>query len=290
MTYVEAMSEIQKCSIDALKVVQSTQIASLAATRDLTAALIITPPLALFGVPPLITAMANLTSSIAFALLEGQIACAKSVTETLVAPMRTLSAAAQPLALTGEAAVEVLPAVSARPVTAPRETVVDVEPIDEAILVEAIQPIDVSGVSEVSHVWAQETSAAPASTAEVADVPAVEFATAHAEVAASPAAALDVVDEPSEAVALTTDVAEPAIEVEPLASADPQSHFVEPPSVGDEQFETAELLANMLPPPDLAGPGPAAPAPSKAAVKKKEPAGETAAPNAHARSKRRPSK
>jgi len=281
MTYVEAMSEIQKSSIEALKVVQSTQIASLQATRDLTAALIITPPLALFGVPPLITAMANLTRSVAFQLLEGQIACAKSVTETLVAPMRALSPAPpQALALTGETTLEVLPAITATLVTVPRKTVVDVEPIDEAILVEATQAADVSEVS------AQRTNAAPAAV-ETAEEPAVELAARHAEVAASPAALevadapLEVADDaPLEAAALTTElVRPPAIEVEP-------------PVAADEQIGTADVLAKTLPPPNLAAPGPAAGAPSKAtaAAKKKKAAEKPASPSAGARSKRRPSK
>ena len=66
MTYVEAISEFQKRSINALKVAQSTQIASLRATRDYAAAFV-APPMALW------------------------IACSKSFADTLAIPVRALT-------------------------------------------------------------------------------------------------------------------------------------------------------------------------------------------------------
>jgi hypothetical protein len=104
---VEAISEIQKRSVEALRVVQSTQIASLRATRDLAAAFA-APPLALW------------------------VACAKNMAETLVAPMRPLDV------LPAQAAAAALPDVprlvgSMRAPEASPDTAAEPELVTEAI-------------------------------------------------------------------------------------------------------------------------------------------------------------
>jgi hypothetical protein len=297
MTYVEAIREIQKRGFDALKVVQTAQIASLQATRDLTEALI-TPPLALLGVPPFMTAMANLTRSVAFQLLDQQIACAKTVTETLVGPMRSLSLApAQPLAFTNAAPLEALPVVTEIPILTTLETVDDVERIDEAILVDPTQAVDLreatpnAGEAELAgDTPLASLGEAPAAAIETAEKPiatvdvqanVAQADVAQADVAEPTAVAIHTAAEPVEAVevvALQTDVAEPPVALHTHV-AEPATLHADPANV-----ETAEVLAKMLPPPIDSAPAPRASAPNPSAKKPKTPAPT----NNRAKSKRRP--
>jgi hypothetical protein len=319
MTYLEAVSEIQKRSVDALKVLQSTQIASLQATRDLTAALMAPP---LIGVPPLITAMANLTRTVAFQLLEQQIACAKSVTETLVAPVRALSTTVhEPLALTGTAELEALPRITPAPApTAVLETV-DAEHIEEAIIVEAKQAVEVQAAAidgavevpvavidaavEPEHASAAMLEEPPATTIGQVTEP-IEAAAPQSQAVepyvAEPHAAEPHAAESHSAESLATAAlaaeAEPIVEniSEPLDMAASQGVVSEPSglhvelagieSAAPEALDTADVLAKTLPPPKIAAPGPIE-STAKAAEKKSKSA---AAPGNRAKSKRRPGK
>ena len=81
ITYLDAISQIQRRGIEALKAAQSTQLASLRASRDIALAASRTAPL---GVSPFVSAISELTTSFTFALLEQQVAYAKKITDSLV--------------------------------------------------------------------------------------------------------------------------------------------------------------------------------------------------------------
>jgi hypothetical protein len=172
MTYVEAISEIQKRSVEALKVVQSTQIASLRATRDLAAALAV-PPLALW------------------------MACAKNMAETLGAPQRPLD---EPLAQAAAALPDV--PVLVGPVLVP-EASLDIAAKPELVIEPLAAELDQAGdtalplLSEASaatlesvesHVLAPPVEiVAEAETLEAPEVHAVEpAAAADTQPAAAP--------------------------------------------------------------------------------------------------------
>lgn len=241
MTYVEAISEIQKRSINALKVVQSTQIASLVATRDLTAALV-TPPLGFFGVSPLVCAMTNLTRSLAFQLLDQQIACAKSVTETLIGPMRAPSPAAdQPFAFAAVAALEAAPLGAETPMLATAfdriETIDDVaETPMPATAFDTIETLDDVEKTDA----ASRNSSAPDQTHDSS------LGSTHETVALQPEAA-----EPPQSTLETANV--------PLHGATRQ--LLQPPEAPGEPVDlksgasadgpTAAVPAQALPPPNV---------------------------------------
>src|SRR5450631_3062154 len=221
MTYVEAISELQNRSVDALKVAQSTQIASLRATRDLAAALVV-PPLALFAAPPLISAITDLTRSFAFRVLDLQLAYVKGVTDTLSAPVRILSVTAEkPPALATSAPVEIAVEpqnVEAAIVGAPIEVVPAAVP-----LTLASAPID---TVELPVIEASALDAAPAAEAPeiVAEAPEI--------VAEAPAI---IAPPPAEAIIVAASVTQsPPIAAEPAT----------------------DLLSRTLPPPKAVAPAP----------------------------------
>ncbi len=130
MTYVEAISEFQKRSINALKVAQSTQIASLRATRDYAAAFV-APPMALW------------------------IACSKSFADTLAIPVRALTPTApEPPQHAGSMPAPAVP-------TPATEAVTPARPVDVAYVAPAVEVADSEPAVEAADI-------APA--IEVADV------------------------------------------------------------------------------------------------------------------------
>ena len=216
MTYVEAISELQNRSVDALKVAQSTQIASLRATRDLAAALV-APPLALFAAPPLISAITDLTRSFAFRVLDLQLAYVKGVTDTLSAPVRILSVTAEkPPALATSAPVEIAVEpqnVEAAIVGAPIEVVPAAVP-----LTLASAPID---TVELPVIEASALDAAPAAEAPeiVAEAPAI--------IAAPPAEAIIVAASVTQSPPIA---AEPATDLLSRTLPPPKAVAPAPPS------------------------------------------------------------
>jgi hypothetical protein len=227
MTYVEAISELQNRSVDALKVAQSTQIASLRATRDLAAALVV-PPLALFAAPPLISAITDLTRSFAFRVLDLQLAYVKGVTDTLSAPTRTLRVTAEkPLALA---------------TSAPAEVAAELQNVEEAIIVAPIEvmPIDVEPAAAIPVTVASEPLDTVAPSVEL---PVIEASAFDAQPAAE---APEIVAPPvAEAPPIVAPPAAEAIAVEPAT----------------------ELLSRTLPPPKAVAPVPPSTAAASAAPK-----------------------
>lgn len=124
MTYAQALAELQQRGIDALTVAANAQLASIQVTRDVTLALTAPSPIAaMFG------SMTAATSAFSFALLEQQLAYAKSVSDTLAgrpiavpAPLRAEPVVPEPPATLATA--EPLPATAA-PRAAVTATVLD---------------------------------------------------------------------------------------------------------------------------------------------------------------------
>jgi hypothetical protein len=266
MTYVEAISELQNRSVDALKVAQSTQIASLRATRDLAAALVV-PPLALFAAPPLISAITDLTRSFAFRVLDLQLAYIKGVTDTLSAPARTLRVTAEkPLALATSAPPEVaaeLQNIEEAVIVAPLEVMpFEVEPATALAVTVASEPLDTAAPSvELPVIEASAFEAPPAAEApEIVATPVVQAP----EIPAVPVA------EAPEIVAV------------PPAEAPP---IVTPPAAETIAMDpTTELLSRTLPAPKAVAPAP----PSAAASAAPKPNPKKSKPSANAGNRARP--
>jgi hypothetical protein len=83
-TYVDTLTRLQQRSFDALKVTQAAQLASLAAARELSATLATSQP-PFFAAGSAFATMTELTTSFTFALLEQQVAYAKSLTDAFAA-------------------------------------------------------------------------------------------------------------------------------------------------------------------------------------------------------------
>jgi hypothetical protein len=208
MTYAEAISELQNRSVDALKVAQSTQIASLRATRDLAAALVV-PPLALFAAPPLISAITDLTRSFAFRVLDLQLAYVKGVTDTLSAPARTLR-------LTAEKPLALAP-------SAPAEVAAELQNVEEAVIVTPIEvmPIEVEPAAAIAVTVASEQLATSAPSVEL---PVIEASALDAPPAAE---APEIVAAPPAAEAIAV---EPAMELLSRTLPPPNAVTPAPPS------------------------------------------------------------
>jgi len=159
MTYVEAISEFQKRSINALKVAQSTQIASLRATRDYAAAFV-APPMALW------------------------IACSKSFADTLAIPVRALTPTApEPPQHAGSMPAPAVP-------TPATEAVTPARPVDVAYVAPAVEVADSAPAVEAADIAPAIEVADVAPAVEVADsAPAVEVADSAPAVKAQPAKA-----------------------------------------------------------------------------------------------------
>jgi hypothetical protein len=169
-TYAQAINTLQQRGFDMLKVAQTTQVASLRATRELAQAFAAPERSGLFAVPPMVRAMTDLATAFTFALLEQQVAYTTKLAETLAEksiPATPAPPQAAPLA-SAPAPLEQI-AVA----TPPLETVaVDAEPEAYPALAPISDAVDRAVPIEVLPPAAEAESVLPASEPDVAQVTA----------------------------------------------------------------------------------------------------------------------